>query len=81
MKNYSLQTYKGIATRHVCPNCGDKRSFVYYVDEENTTTPAVAIITLPSNTFTIIPHAAPLMPFLLMGKREMRRAGALRPSQ
>ena len=36
MKNYSLQTYKGIATRHVCPNCGDKRSFVYYVDEENT---------------------------------------------
>ena len=36
MKNYSLQTYKGMATRHVCPNCGDKRSFVYYVDEENT---------------------------------------------
>ena len=35
MKNYSLQTYKGMATRHVCPNCGDKRSFVYYVDEEN----------------------------------------------
>ena len=37
MKNYSLQTYKGIATRHTCPNCGDKRSFAYYVDEENTT--------------------------------------------
>ena len=36
MKNYSLQTYKGMATRRVCPNCGDKRSFVYYVDEENT---------------------------------------------
>ena len=36
MKNYSLQTYKGVATRHACPNCGDKRSFVYYVDEENT---------------------------------------------
>lgn len=36
MKNYSLQTYKGIATRHTCPNCGDKRSFAYYVDEENT---------------------------------------------
>ena len=35
MKNYSLQTYKGIATRHTCPNCGDKRSFAYYVDEEN----------------------------------------------
>ena len=36
MKNYSLQAYKGIATRHTCPNCGDKRSFAYYVDEENT---------------------------------------------
>ena len=36
MKNYSLQTYKGVATRHACPNCCDKRSFVYYVDEENT---------------------------------------------
>ena len=36
MKNYSLQTYKGVATRHTCPNCGDKRSFAYYVDEENT---------------------------------------------
>ena len=35
MKNYSLQTYKGMATRHACPNCGDKRSFAYYVDEEN----------------------------------------------
>ena len=35
MKNYSLQGYKGVATRHTCPNCGDKRSFVYYVDEEN----------------------------------------------
>ena len=36
MKRYSLQSYKGIATRHACPNCGDKRSFAYYVDEENT---------------------------------------------
>ena len=36
MKNYSLQTYKGVATRHTCPSCGDKRSFAYYVDEENT---------------------------------------------
>ena len=35
MKNYSLQGYKGVATRHTCPNCGDKRSFAYYVDEEN----------------------------------------------
>ena len=25
-----------MATRHACPNCGDKRSFAYYVDEENT---------------------------------------------
>ena len=36
MKNYSLQAYKGVATRHACPYCGDKRSFAYYVDEENT---------------------------------------------
>ena len=36
MKRYSLQSYKGIATRHACPSCGNKRSFVYYVDEENT---------------------------------------------
>ena len=36
MKKYSLQAYKGVATRHTCPNCGDKRSFAYYVDEENT---------------------------------------------
>ena len=36
MKRYSLQSYKGIATRHACPSCGDKRSFAYYVDEENT---------------------------------------------
>ena len=35
MKNYSLQAYKGMATRHTCPNCGNKRSFAYYVDEEN----------------------------------------------
>ena len=35
MKNYSLQSYKGTATRHTCPNCGDKRSFAYYVDESN----------------------------------------------
>ena len=35
MGNYSLQKYKGMATRHTCPNCGDRRSFVYYVDENN----------------------------------------------
>ena len=33
MSNYSLQKYKGTATRHTCPNCGDKRSFTCYVDE------------------------------------------------
>lgn len=36
MSNYSLQKYKGTATRHTCPNCGDRRSFVYYVDEQGT---------------------------------------------
>lgn len=34
MSNYSLQRYKGTATRHTCPNCGDKHSFAYYVDEQ-----------------------------------------------
>ena len=33
MGNYTLQKYKGTATRHTCPSCGDKRSFTYYVDE------------------------------------------------
>lgn len=32
MSNYSLQRYKGTATRHTCPNCGDRHSFAYYVD-------------------------------------------------
>ncbi len=36
MSNYSLQSYKGMATRHTCPNCGDRHSFAYYVDEQNT---------------------------------------------
>lgn len=36
MGNYTLQKYKGTATRHTCPNCGDKRSFTYYVDESGT---------------------------------------------
>ncbi len=35
MGNYSLQKYKGTATRHTCPKCGDRHSFVYYVDENN----------------------------------------------
>ena len=36
MGNYTLQKYKGTATRHTCPSCGDKRSFTYYVDESGT---------------------------------------------
>ena len=36
MGNYTLQKYKGTATRHTCPNCGDRRSFAYYVDESGT---------------------------------------------
>ena len=36
MSNYSLQKYKGTSTRHTCPNCGDRRSFAYYVDEQDT---------------------------------------------
>ena len=36
MSSYSLQRYKGTATRHTCPNCGDRRSFAYYVDEQDT---------------------------------------------
>lgn len=35
MSNYSLQKYKGAATRHTCPNCGDRHSFAYYVDEQD----------------------------------------------
>ncbi len=30
---YSLQKYASPASRHVCPNCGDKHSFCLYVDE------------------------------------------------
>lgn len=36
MSNYSLQSYKGMATRHICPNCGDRHSFAYYVDGQDT---------------------------------------------
>ena len=35
MSNYSLQKYKGTATRHTCPKCGDWHSFAYYVDEND----------------------------------------------
>lgn len=31
--NYSLQKYRGLSTRHECPNCHDKHSFTLYVDE------------------------------------------------
>lgn len=30
---YQLEKYRGKATRHECPRCGDKHSFAYYVDE------------------------------------------------
>ena len=36
MSSYSLQKYKGTATRHTCPGCGDRHSFAYYVDEQDT---------------------------------------------
>ena len=36
MSGYSLQRYKGTATRHTCPGCGDRHSFAYYVDEQDT---------------------------------------------
>mgnify|MGYP000582793694 CR=1 FL=1 len=78
MKRYSLQSYKGIATRHTCPSCGDKRPLSIMwtrrihlcirQSEDATTKAAAGIITLPSNTFRIIPNAVPLMLLLLMGK-------------
>ena len=33
---YNLQKYKGIASRHSCPQCGRKRCFTLYVDENGT---------------------------------------------
>lgn len=30
---YQLEKYKGRATRHECPRCGDKSSFAYYIDK------------------------------------------------
>lgn len=32
--NYQLEKYHGKATRHECPNCHDRHSFTYYVDED-----------------------------------------------
>lgn len=31
---YHLEKYHGASSRHECPNCHDKRSFAYYVDDE-----------------------------------------------
>lgn len=31
---YTLQKYSGPSSRHTCPNCGAKRSFTLYVDED-----------------------------------------------
>ena len=32
--SYQLEKYHGRASRHECPNCHDKHSFTYYVDED-----------------------------------------------
>lgn len=32
---YRLKEYTGLCSRHSCPMCGKKHSFVYYVDENN----------------------------------------------
>ena len=46
-----------------------KKTYLYIRQSEDVTTKAaVGIITLPSNTFRIIPNAVPLMLLLLMGK-------------
>lgn len=31
---YQLEKYKGISTRHECPQCHDKHSFALYIDED-----------------------------------------------
>ena len=78
MSGYSLQRYKGTATRHTCPGCGDRHSFAYYVDEQDTplhpsvgaTMKAVAgITTPPSNTFGNIPNVVPQMISLPAGEK------------
>lgn len=82
MGNYTLQKYKGTATRHTCPNCGDRRSFTYYVDESGTpctrlsagaTTKAVAgIITLQRSISMTTPNAVLPTVSLLTGKSRNR---------
>ena len=32
-RSFRLEKYKGTRSRHVCPQCGSKRSFTLYVDE------------------------------------------------
>jgi hypothetical protein len=32
---YQLEKYHGISSRHECPQCHDKHSFAYYVDDNN----------------------------------------------
>lgn len=32
--SYSLQKYAGTQSRHTCPNCGGKRCFTRYIDED-----------------------------------------------
>lgn len=33
-KQYQLEKYHGMSSRHECPRCGDKHSFTYYVDDQ-----------------------------------------------
>jgi len=33
-KKFSLEPYTGRNSRHICPKCGDKHSFTYYIDIE-----------------------------------------------
>ena len=83
MGNYSLQKYKGTATRHTCPKCGDRHSFVYYVDENNVPLhPSVGrcnhesgwgITTLRKSIFKSILNTELPMISLLTGKEQSRR--------
>ena len=78
MSNYSLQRYKGTATRHTCPNCGDRHSFAYYVDEQNIPLhPTVGRCNhesgcgyhyTPKQYFRNIPNVVPPTVSLLTGK-------------
>ena len=83
MGNYSLQKYKGTATRHTCPKCGDRHSFVYYVDENNVPLhpsvgrcnheAVVGITTLRKSIFKSILNTELPMISLLTGKEQSRR--------